>query len=50
VFVYLELAILLDYKSGFFQTEVGGNGMFKVNEHEQTNVENIYAVGDVLYG
>lgn len=26
------------------------NGKFKVNEFEQTNVENIYAVGDVLYG
>ena len=26
------------------------NGKFRVNEQEQTNVENIYAVGDVLYG
>lgn len=26
------------------------NGKFRVNEFEQTNVENIYAVGDVLYG
>ena len=26
------------------------NGKFKVNQFEQTNVENIYAVGDVLYG
>merc|ERR1712156_1309881 len=26
------------------------NGKFKVNEQEQTNVPNIYAVGDVLYG
>lgn len=26
------------------------NGKFKVNEKEQTNVENIYAIGDVLYG
>ena len=26
------------------------NGKFRVNEYEQTNVENIYAVGDVLFG
>ena len=26
------------------------NGKFKVNAQEQTNVENIYAVGDVLHG
>lgn len=26
------------------------NGKFKVNEKEQTNVENIYAIGDVIYG
>jgi thioredoxin reductase (NADPH) len=26
------------------------NGKFKVNDQEQTNVENIYAIGDVLYG
>ena len=26
------------------------NGKFRVNEQEQTNVENIYAVGDVLFG
>ena len=26
------------------------NGKFKVNEQEQTNVANIYAVGDVLFG
>ena len=26
------------------------NGKFKVNEHEQTNVDNIYAIGDVIYG
>jgi len=30
--------------------EVEKNGKFKVNEQEQTNVPNIYAVGDVLYG
>lgn len=26
------------------------NGKFKVNDQEQTNVPNIYAVGDVIYG
>jgi len=26
------------------------NGKFKVNDEEQTNVENIYAIGDVIYG
>ena len=26
------------------------NGKLRVNEQEQTNVPNIYAVGDVLYG
>lgn len=26
------------------------NGKFKVNDVEQTNVENIYAIGDVIYG
>jgi len=26
------------------------NGKFRVNEQEQTNVPNIYALGDVLYG
>jgi len=26
------------------------NGKFKVNDEEQTNVPNIYAIGDVLYG
>lgn len=26
------------------------NGKFKVNDQEQTNVGNIYAIGDVLYG
>lgn len=26
------------------------NGKFKVNEQEQTNVANIYAIGDVIYG
>ena len=26
------------------------NGKFKVNDCEQTNVENIYAIGDVIYG
>ena len=26
------------------------NGKFRVNEQEQTNVPNIYAVGDVLHG
>ena len=26
------------------------NGKFKVNDEEQTNVPNIYAIGDVIYG
>jgi len=26
------------------------NGKFKVNDVEQTNVPNIYAIGDVIYG
>lgn len=26
------------------------NGKIKVNDQEQTNVENIYAIGDVIYG
>lgn len=26
------------------------NGKFKVKDNEQTNVENIYAIGDVIYG
>ena len=26
------------------------NGKFKVNQFEQTNVPNIYAIGDVIYG
>ena len=26
------------------------NGKFKVNDQEQTNVENVYAIGDVIYG
>jgi len=26
------------------------NGKFKCTDQEQTNVENIYAIGDVLYG
>jgi len=26
------------------------NGKFKCNDEEQTNVENIYAIGDVIYG
>ena len=26
------------------------NGKFKVNDVEQTNVPNIYAIGDVMYG
>jgi len=26
------------------------NGKFKANEFEQTNVKNIYAIGDVLWG
>ena len=26
------------------------NGKFKVSDTEQTNVENIYAIGDVIYG
>ena len=30
--------------------EAESNGKLRVNEQEQTNVPNIYAVGDVLYG
>jgi len=26
------------------------NGKFKVTDEEQTNVPNIYAIGDVIYG
>lgn len=26
------------------------NGKFKVDENEQTNIPNIYAIGDVIYG
>lgn len=26
------------------------NGKFKVNDEEQTNIPNIYAIGDVIYG
>ena len=26
------------------------NGKFKVNNIEQTNIPNIYAIGDVIYG
>ena len=26
------------------------NGKFKTDDYEQTNIPNIYAIGDVLYG
>jgi len=26
------------------------NGKFKVSDEEQTNIPNIYAIGDVVYG
>jgi pyruvate/2-oxoglutarate dehydrogenase complex dihydrolipoamide dehydrogenase (E3) component len=26
------------------------NGKFKVNDVEKTNIPNIYAIGDVIYG
>jgi thioredoxin reductase (NADPH) len=50
LFAIGRYALTKDIKLENAGIKAENNGKIKVNELEQTNIDNIYAIGDVIYG